>query len=147
MRKLQSFSDKTAIGLSVLCALHCLTFPLILVFFPNIVSLQLGTEAFHFWMVLAVLPISIYALTLGCRQHKRLHLLAVGSTGLVFLLLAVSLPEAILGEAGEKVFTLVGAGLIAIGHIKNYRLCQDNESCACSEHQALQQMVEYDHEP
>lgn len=133
--KRQSFSDKTAIALSLLCTIHCLALPLLLIMFPSVASLQLDNEAFHYWILLAVLPTSIYALTLGCKQHQRIHLLAVGSTGLACLLLAVSLPEPLLGTAGEKVFTLIGATLIAYGHVRNYRLCQHKENCTCAEHE------------
>jgi len=129
--KLQPFSDKAAIGLSLLCTLHCLALPLLLVIFPSIASLQLANEALHFWMILAVIPTSVYALTLGCKQHKRKHLLVVGSFGLTFLALAVFLPESLLGELGEKTFTLIGAGLIAFGHYRNYRLCRHNKCCEC----------------
>ncbi|SMF39564.1 MerC mercury resistance protein [Alteromonadaceae bacterium Bs31] len=135
MIKISYFSDKAAIALSLLCTLHCLALPLLLVLLPSMASLNLDTEAFHFWMFLVVFPTSIYALSLGCKKHKRVHLLAVGACGLVFLLLAVSL-EPILGLAGEKLFTLVGATLIAYGHFRNYRLCQHDENCACSEHEA-----------
>lgn len=132
--KLQIFSDKTAIGLSLLCTLHCLALPLLLIAFPSVASLRLNNETFHLWMILAVIPTSVYALTLGCKQHKRFHLLVVGVFGLICLLVAVLVPESLLAETGEKTFTLIGTGLIVFGHYKNYQLCRHDESCACSEH-------------
>lgn len=132
MLKLQPLSDKTAIGLSLLCTLHCLALPILLIAFPNVLSLQLNNEAFHFWMILAVIPISIFALTLGCKQHKRFQLLIIGAIGLLLLFMAIILPESLLGEQGEKILTLIGAGLIAIGHFKNFKLCQPTKECACS---------------
>jgi len=131
---LQPLSDRLAIGLSLMCALHCLALPILLVLLPSVASLQLDSESFHFWMVLVVIPTSIYALTLGCKQHKRSYLLVIGSLGLVSLLLAVFLPESFFGEPGEKVFTLLGAVLIAIAHFRNYRLCQRQECCECPTH-------------
>ena len=136
MIKLQEFSDKAAISLSLLCAVHCLALPVFLILFPSMASLGLNNEALHFWVMLAVIPTSVYALTLGCKQHKRMHLLVVGLIGLIFLLFAVSIPASLLGETGEKVFTLLGSGLIAFGHFRNYRLCQHSQSCACPEHNA-----------
>lgn len=131
--KIQAFWDKTAISLSLLCSLHCLALPLLLVIFPSITALNLDNEAFHFWMVLAVIPTSIYALTLGCKKHKRTQFLVTGLIGLVALLLAVFLPESLVGEIGEKIFTLVGSGLIAFSHFKNHQLCQRQKKCACPE--------------
>ena len=133
MIKLQTFSDKTAIGLSLACSFHCLALPLILVLFPSVASLQLDNESFHLWMILAVIPTSLYALTLGCKKHKRYYLLIVGGFGLTSLMLAAFLPELLIGELGEKVFTVLGAGFIAFGHYKNYRLCQVRENCMCSD--------------
>lgn len=133
LKTLQSLPDKTAITLSLLCTAHCLALPFLLILFPSLLSLQLDNEAFHFWMVLAVIPVSLYALTLGCKKHQRFHLLAVGGVGLLCLLLAVFVPEALLGEIGEKGLTLIGSALIAFGHFKNYRLCQQKrQSCDCS---------------
>lgn len=133
---IQTFSDKTAIGLSLLCTLHCLVLPFALIFLPSLSALGLDNEAFHFWMIFAVIPISIYALTLGCKKHKRTHLLKIGSLGLLFLLAAVFLVGPFLGELGEKVFTLTGAGFIAFAHFGNYRLCQHDRTCACPEHES-----------
>ena len=138
MKTLQTLSDKTAIGLSLLCTLHCLALPVILVVFPSIAALQLDNEKFHLWMIVAVIPTSIYALTLGCKQHKQPHVLAAGAMGLLFLILAVVIDERLLGDIGERMVTLIGAGFIALGHYRNYRLCQQHaNSCKCSEHKTF----------
>lgn len=134
MKNLQAVSDKFAIGLSLLCTIHCLAVPVLLVMLPSLASLQLDNEAFHAWMVLAVLPTSLYALTLGCKKHKRYRLVALGCTGLVLLVSAVLLGEEVLSEAGEKLVTVVGAGLVAWGHLLNFRLCRIHENCDCPDH-------------
>lgn len=95
--------------------------------------MQLDGEAFHLWMLFLVIPISVYALTMGCRQHKRFRLLALGIVGLLFLVLAVALGEGMLGEVWEKTLTLIGATIITLGHFWNYRLCRNQETCACPE--------------
>lgn len=126
MRTIQIFTDKMAISLSLLCAIHCLVFPLVIVLLPSIAALQLNDEAFHVWMLLAVIPTSIYALTVGCKQHKHYRVLTLGLLGLLLLVLAV-----ILGGVWEKALTLIGAGIIVLGHYRNYRLCQHEENCEC----------------
>lgn len=120
----QTLSDKAAIGLSLLCVGHCFAVPLVLVLFPSVAAMQLDTEAFHLWMIVAVIPISLYALSIGCKKHRRFQLLAFGGVGLTFLVMAVALEEVLLGEMGEKIFTSIGAGLIAFGHYRNFGLCQ-----------------------
>ncbi len=131
MKNIQTFTDKSAIGLSLLCAIHCLVFPLIIVLMPSLIALPLNNEMFHVWMVVAVLPTSAYALTIGCRQHKRYRLLILGLLGLACLVLAVVLGEIFLSGACEKMLTSIGVGIIAYGHYRNYRLCQHQENCAC----------------
>ena len=133
MKKAQAVTDKFAIGLSLACAIHCLATPLLLAILPSMAALQLDSEAFHLWMIIAVLPTSLYALTLGCKQHKRNQLLIPGSIGLALLVLAFVLGEEWIGEVGEKSLTTLGAGFVAVGHWFNYRLCriEKHESCSC----------------
>lgn len=134
MINLQALSDKAAISLSVLCSIHCLAMPLLVVLLPSIGALPLSDEAFHLWMLYAVVPISAYALTMGCKNHKRYRVLVLGGIGLLLLVTAALAGHDTLGETGEKILTVVGTGFIAIGHIWNYRLCQQHSHCGCSDH-------------
>lgn len=130
MKNLQTLSDKTAISLSLLCAAHCLVFPLVVVLVPSAVALPLGDEAFHFWMLVVVLPLSAYALTIGCKKHKRYHLLLMGGMGLFILCATAFLGHEVLGENLEKLGTVMGASVIALGHFWNYRWCQYQDGCS-----------------
>lgn len=133
MKATQAITDKLAIGLSLLCTLHCLALPVLLTLLPSMAALQLNNENFHLWMVAAVIPSSLYALTLGCKQHKRYQLLYLGATGVTLLILALALGEERIGESGEKVLTVLGACFVAVGHWFNYRLCHAlyHKDCAC----------------
>ncbi|WP_041522212.1 MerC domain-containing protein [Gilvimarinus agarilyticus] len=133
MKAAQAITDKLALSLSLACAIHCLAVPLLLALLPSLAALQLDHEIFHAWMLVAVIPSSIFALTLGCKQHRRLGVLILGGIGLTFLTLAVVLGEARIGESGEKALTLVGAAFVALGHLINYRLCSAVKAnkCAC----------------
>ena len=116
--------DKFAILISSLCVAHCLIFPLLAVFAPSVITLGLSSENFHYWMVVAVIPSSLFALTLGCKKHANKTVLLIGALGLSCLLLAFALGGNVLGEWGEKSLTLMGAAIIAFSHIKNFKLCQ-----------------------
>jgi carbon starvation protein CstA len=129
MKTVQEYTDKFAIGLSMLCAIHCLLLPLLLVALPSIGALQLQNEAFHFWMLAAVIPISIYALTIGCKKHQRYRLLSWGISGLILMLTAVFFGHNLAGESGEKILTLLGAILVVVAHWGNFRRCQQHTSC------------------
>jgi len=129
--KLQEKMDKFAIGLSAMCAIHCLAVPVLLVLLPSAAALGLGNEQFHFWMLVAVLPSSLLALFLGCKKHKRYRLLMLGGAGLVLLSAAVLLGENIIGEAGEKILTLLGSLFVVIGHWFNFRWCGKKRGDEC----------------
>ena len=131
MDNIQTYTDKIAISLSLLCALHCLALPIAIVILPSIAALPLADEAFHVWMVIAVIPISIYALTIGCKKHQRYRVVFLGVIGLFFLAFAAFLSEAYLNELWEKIFTVIGATIIALGHYWNYQLCQKQNECCC----------------
>lgn len=130
MKYAQAFTDKFAISLSVLCAIHCLLLPVLLIALPSLSALQLQNEAFHTWMLVTVIPTSIYALTMGCKKHQRYHLFFWGVSGLTLMILAVFLDHEIINEAGEKTLTLLGAILVVIAHYGNFRRCQKHKGCS-----------------
>ena len=121
--KLQQFSDKVAIGLSFLCVIHCLFLPVLLILIPPISGLMaIDDEAFHIWLLYAVIPISVIALAMGYLHHRNINVFFVGIIGLGTLTLAALLGHDILGEYGEVILTVIGSLIIAFGHIRNYRL-------------------------
>ncbi len=116
--------DKLAVSASAICAIHCLTLPLLLSVFPALGATIFGQESFHLWLLWLVIPVSIAALFLGCRVHKDWLVALLGLTGVTVLVIAALMGHDILGEIGERIATLVGAGAIAAGHLHNYTLCR-----------------------
>jgi hypothetical protein len=131
MRLTQEYSDKTAISLSALCLVHCLLVPSFLVFLSGYVSLSYNNELIHYAILFIAIPVSIYALITGVRNHNSFSFLYLGLIGIISLILAVTLGAQIWGEVGEKVLTTLGALLVAISHFKNYRLCREVECDDC----------------
>ena len=119
MKTKQAINDKLAMGLSVACTLHCIALPALLIMLPSLAFLN--DELFHIVMVVAVIPISIYALTLGYKQHQRRSLFAVGCSGLLLLIAALVVGHD-LGEIAETGLTVIGAFLVAVSHWFNYKL-------------------------
>lgn len=117
--------DKTAISISALCVVHCLLLPVGMVLLPSVTVLTvLSDELFHIMMIAVVLPTSAIALTLGCKRHKSLLVVTLGSAGLLILGFAAFFGHGLLGEAGEKVTTVIGACMVAASHWQNFRLCK-----------------------
>jgi hypothetical protein len=123
--------DKVAIGLSTVCTVHCLLLPVILIMLPALSSSVFGDESFHQWLLIAVIPSSLIALTMGCRQHKNLSVMIFGLLGLAILIPTAFFGHDLLGEAGEKIASVLGAAFIALGHIRNSSLCKD---CRATDH-------------
>lgn len=130
MKLTQTTADKFAIGLSLMCTVHCFATPVILALLPSFAVLQINGEQFHLWVLAAVLPTSLLALSLGCKKHKRTRYMACGVVGLAFLIIAVLLGQ----EEAEKALTLIGSAFIALAHWFNYQQCfkKNNEKCRCS---------------
>ncbi len=130
-------ADKLAITLSSVCVLHCFLTPLLLLILPSLAVFGLDSEWFHRWMVVGVLPISLYALTLGCKQHKNYNFFALGLLGMILLVAALFVEDALFGEYGEKVLTLIGTVIIATSHYFNFSRCrkvkqpEKGSDCAC----------------
>lgn len=117
-------ADVCAVTLSSLCVLHCLALPVLIVLVPSLAVLPIAEEKFHFFLVFLVIPVSISALYLGCRRHRRWAVLFWGLTGVGVLILTALYGHEFLGEKGEKIMTVAGAALIAVSHILNFRLCR-----------------------
>jgi EamA domain-containing membrane protein RarD len=122
--------DKMAIGLSMICTVHCLLLPIVLVILPTLSASIFGDEGFHQWLLIAVIPISVFALSMGCKSHKKLSVITTGLLGLAILTLAAFFGHDLLGELGEVMASLFGVLLIINSHLRNYALCKDLQ-CQC----------------
>ena len=116
--------DRASIGLSVICVLHCFATPILLAFAPSLLALPVADEKFHAVLIFLILPASLVALTLGCRRHGDMSVVYWGCSGLVVLLGTLVLGHDLLGDAGEKIMTVFGSGLVVIGHTLNFRACR-----------------------
>lgn len=117
--------DKFAIYLSVFCAIQCLILPLSLLFIPAISLLPLADESFHKVLLLFVIPISAFAMIMGCRKHKSYNVIYYGIIGLSIMIVSAIWGHDLVGETGEIVSTLAGTSILSFGHIKNKKLCKE----------------------
>ena len=115
--------DRAAIGLSLLCAAHCLLLPVTMIFVSTFIPITLDDEAFHRWLLIAIVPISLVAFVIGCRKHRRYSVYFFGAIGLFLLGLAGYLGHDYLGEIGERLLTVIGGIVLAFCHLGNYQVC------------------------
>jgi len=128
----QKFSDKFAISLSVLCVLHCLLFPSLLVLFSSFISLNIDSETIHYLLLFLVVPASFFALFVGLNNHKNPLIFVTGIVGILILISATVIDILILSFSSETILTIFGSFLVSFAHYKNYKLC-NHMDCDCHE--------------
>ncbi len=109
---------------SAVCALHCIGAPVLLVAGTALPASFLTDEAFHQTLLWAILPAAALAFGLGCWQHKDRWVLLLGVLGLFGLSSPVAVPHDLIGEIGERIVTVVSAGILIVAHVRNFRLCR-----------------------
>jgi hypothetical protein len=123
MVKIQQISDKAAVGLSLLCVVHCLFLPILLILIPPLSGVfAFNDELFHTWLLYAVVPISSIAMLMGYLHHRSQRVFLIGALGLIILILTAFWGHELFGEFGEVAFTVLGSSIIAYSHIRNYQL-------------------------
>ena len=130
MLKTRMPSDRIAMGLSFACVLHCFLAPSLIVLSYGVSSFNIESELIHYLIIMLTVHISIFALTLGYKNHKGVSFFVTGVIGISVLILAVIMGEDILGDVGEKGLTLVGSIIVVYAHYSNYRTCQKLD-CTC----------------
>ena len=130
--KTQLRTDKWAMTLSFVCALHCLLVPSFFILTSGFFAISIDNEFIHYSILLFAVPISCYALISGYKNHNTLKFLISGFGGLFMLVFAVMFSGILYGEFGEKSVTLLGSILVIYSHYKNYQTCKSID-CSCHE--------------
>ena len=129
--KTQLKTDKFAATISLACAIHCFFVPSFVIVTSGVLFTSIDNELIHKIILLIAIPVSLYALRLGYKNHKILSFLFIGIGGLLILVSAVILGENFLGESGEKITTLTGSILVCYAHFKNHQTCKTLECSSC----------------
>jgi hypothetical protein len=109
--------DRLAIGLSGLCAVHCLTTAVAVGLLSSLAGVMHAPIIHEAGLAIAMV-LGVIALGQGARKHGMILPVAVGALGLGIMAGALSLPH---GWSGETVYTLLGVALLAFGHELNRR--------------------------
>ncbi|MCB1691958.1 MAG: MerC domain-containing protein [Pseudomonadales bacterium] len=117
--------DALAVFLSGACMVHCLALPLLFTLFPILQGSLLEESYFHMLMLLLVVPTSTIALSVGCRRHKDLATIVLGTIGLVILTITAVFGHELFGYVGERIATTIGGLVLSCAHIRNYLKCRE----------------------
>ena len=146
--------DHLAIGMAAVCAIHCLLTPILIMAIPIIATSFFVHQDFHLWMIFLVLPTTIFAVFMGCRNHKDRVVLALSAIGLSVLLFALIQERVCYASEGDVAVSSVDcetcsrdlsaepipmqAGVwlnairgvfLASAHVRNFRLCRKSSCC------------------
>jgi len=135
--------DRLGMGLALVCAIHCLLTPVLVVCIPLIATSFWSDESFHLWMLALVLPLTTASMFLGCRNHRDKFTILLAVAGISFLIGGIFigfshgyhghhhsiLPASLFPHGWESFLTTLGGTLLVLAHIRNYRLCRKT-SCS-----------------
>tara|TARA_E500000178_G_C17014165_1_gene752062 strand:- start:2281 stop:2679 length:399 start_codon:yes stop_codon:yes gene_type:complete len=127
----QLTSDKFAMSFSAICMIHCLFAPSLIVLSYSSLALTFESELIHKVILLITIPVSIFAISLGYKNHTNNSIILTGIAGLTILISALLIGESI-GENAELIMTIIGSMLVIACHYRNYKICK-KINCDCHE--------------
>lgn len=108
--------DRIAIGLSTLCAVHCVATIILLGALSSLGHFFTAPIIHEAGLALAVL-IGALALGAGIRRHRLLMPSIIGGVGLATMAAGLLVPHGV----GEAMTTIIGVSLVAVAHYLNMR--------------------------
>lgn len=117
------FGDIAGMTASVLCLLHCLAMPLVILAFPML-GLAHAHDTFHDTLIAAITLPVLLALVPGYLRHRDKTTLLIGCAGLVLFLAAVFIVSPLLGEHAEAAVAVLSGFMLLYAHLRNRRFCK-----------------------
>lgn len=113
----QKWLDRSALGVSALCLLHCLLVPIAVAVAPALGWHIWHEDHLHLWFLMAAVPISVFGLWLGFHGHRRWNLLFLGALGLGLMY------AGLMGGASLEgtLVTVAGVAIVSLAHWQNWR--------------------------
>ena len=118
-------ADTTGACLSVACAIHCLSMPLLIAVLPLIGLGFLANERAELVLITGAIGLAIVSLAWGIRHHRSWRALLILIVALAFIGTARTAVEGTF----EVVFYSIGAILLASAHLVNRHLCKTCPAC------------------
>lgn len=114
---------------SAMCMIHCLFAPSLIILSYSSLALTVESELIHKTILLLTIPVSIFAISLGYKNHPNNSIIYTGIAGLTILISALLIGESI-GENAGLILTTIGSLMVIACHYRNYRICK-KVNCDC----------------
>lgn len=120
--------DRWGMSLSLLCAIHCMLTPFVILSVPIMARYYLAHPFFHIAIALFIIPIGLLAFTSGYKHHRNLWVYLLGVPGLFIIVITPYFVHALRYDWNEPLIMTFGSILLIAAHLINRR------SCACEAH-------------
>ena len=97
----------------------------------GLVSLSIDNEFVHSIILLIAVPVSLFALFLGLKNHTNKLIFLIGILGLIVLIAAFLFAKTFFGENEEILFTVLGSMMVIYAHYKNHETCKEIQCKSC----------------
>ncbi len=119
------FVDTTGACLSVACAIHCLSMPLLIAVLPLIGLGFFATERAELVLITGAIALAVGSLAWSVRLHRSWRALLILIVALAFIATSRTAVEGTF----EVVFYSIGGVLLASAHLVNRHLCKTCPAC------------------
>lgn len=128
-------ADRAGLLFSVICCLHCMAIPLLLIFAPSVASI-FENPLIHSLSILIIVPVGLYAFVKNLKVHSDKRPLIIGVLGMATILIGHFNSYIFGGHhvghhvhsigAVEIISSLVGGFALIGAHLLNIKLCRCN---------------------
>lgn len=120
---LPSIVDFVGTRLSLACAVHCATTPILIILLPTF-AFGFMNEPAHRWVILISIGLSFASFCWGISRHGDWRLFFLVGSGVALLI------RSLCNTGGHHaMLTAIGGLCLAIAHVVNRRLCQKCTHC------------------
>ncbi len=117
--------DGIGIGLSFICAIHCLITPLTLALLPLMGIHTHDNKSIEAIMVLLIIMVGILALMRGYLNHKKWQVFIYLTLGIVIFVFI----RPVFDNTAYNLATLLGGFSFMVGHLYNWNWCRACPLC------------------
>lgn len=114
--------DSLGILASLICLVHCLALPAVVLMLPALGGQFIHDDRTHFVLAFAVTAFCLFAVVPGYLRHSNKRVLLAMAGGLSLVLFATFGSEVLLGETWELPLITLGNLLVVSAHMSNRRL-------------------------
>lgn len=122
--------DRVGMALSLICLIHCLLTPVLLISLPILARYYLAHPWFHLILAVLIVPVGLVAFYSGYKHHHNKWVLLLGTPGLFIIAGVPYLVHSLQWPLHEAFIMTIGSVMMLSAHWINKKNCQK-----CCDHQ------------